>query len=133
MQSNYFKPTALKGLNRIGDVFIPKSGDLPSFSEFGGIEHVDDVIAYTPEEDIASLNMVLGIFSFLPEGMLHWAADQMVAASNKEGGLAVLLRQLYIGLKGILFSCYYSGKAGRGYDGNNPLDVIGYQVNRVED
>ena len=62
MQSNYFKPAALKGLNRIGDVFIPKSGDLPSFSEFGGVEHVDDVIAYAPAEDIASLNMVLSIF-----------------------------------------------------------------------
>ena len=133
MKSNYFKPSALKGLNRIGDVFIPKSDDLPSFSEFGGIEHIDDVIAYAPAEDIASLNMVLGIFSFLPEGLLRWAADQMVASSYKDGGLAALLRQLNIGLKGILFSCYYSGKGGSNYNGKNPLDVIGYRVNRVED
>ena len=133
MQSNYFKPAALKGLNRIGDVFIPKSGELPSFSEFDGIEFIDDVIAYAPDEDIASLNLVLSIFSFLPEGLLHWIADQMVAASYKDGGLAALLRQLNIGLKGILYSCYYSGKAGRSYQGKNPLEVIGYSVNRVED
>lgn len=133
MQSNYFKLSALKGLNRIGDIFIPESSDLPSFSEFGGIEHVDDIIAYTPEEDIASLNMVLGIFSFLPESMLRWTADQMMAASNRDGLLDPLLRQLNIGLKGILFSCYYSGKGGRDFSGRNPLDVVGYGVNRVED
>ena len=39
MQSDYFKPAALKGLNRIGDVFIPRAGDLPSFSEFGAAGH----------------------------------------------------------------------------------------------
>jgi len=133
MQSNYFKPAALKGLNRIGDVFIPGEGDLPSFSEFDGIEHIDDVIAYTPEEDIASLNTVLSIFSILPEGMLHWAADQMVTASHRDGLLDGLLRQLNIGLKGILFSCYYSGKGGSNFAGKNPLDIIGYAVNRVMD
>ncbi len=133
MQSNYFKPSALKGLNRIGDVFIPGDDRLPSFSRFGGAEHLDEVIAYAPAEDIASLNMVLGIFSFLPEGMLRWAADQMVAASYRDGLLDGQLRQLNIGLKGILFSCYYSGKGGSGYAGENPLEVVGYQPNRVED
>jgi len=133
VQSNYLKPAALKGLNRIGDVLIPRSGDLPSFSEFGGIEHIDDVIAYAPKEDIAILNLVLKIFSFLPQRTLRWAADQMVGAWYKDGALAALLRELNIGLKGILFSCYYSGKAGSRYAGKNPLDVIGYSVNRVED
>jgi hypothetical protein len=133
MQSNYFNSAALKGLNRIGDIFIPGEGDLPSFSEFGGIEYVDDIIAYTPAEDIASLNMVLSIFSILPEGMLRWAADQMVAASYRDGLLDGLLRQLNIGLKGILFSCYYSGKGGSSYAGKNPLDTVGYEVNRVMD
>lgn len=133
MQSNYFKPTALKGLTRIGDVFIPGENDLPSFSEFGGIEYVDDIIAYTPAEDISSLNMVLGIFSVLPDSVLRWAANQMVAASYRDGLLDGLLRQLYIGLKGIIFSCYYSGKGSNSYSGKNPLDVIRYQVNRVID
>ena len=133
MQSNYFRPAALKGLNRIGDIFIPGEGDLPSFSEFDGIEHVDDIIAYTPAEDIASLNMVLSIFSILPDGTLRWVSDQMVAASYRDGLLDGLLRQLNIGLKGILFSCYYSGKGGLNFVGKNPLDTIGYVVNRVMD
>lgn len=132
MQSNYFNAAALKGLNRIGDVFIPGDGELPSFSAFGGIEHVDAVIAYTPEEDIASLKLVLSVFSFLPESMLRWAVDQMVAASYRDGLINSLLRQLNIGLKGILFACYYSGKAGAAYTGTNPLEVIDYQPHRVE-
>jgi len=133
MQSNYFKPAALRGLSRIGDIFIPGEDNLPSFSEFGGIEHVDDIVAYTPTEDVASLNMVFSIFSILPEGMLRWAADQMVASSYRDGAIDTLLRQLNIGLKGILFACYYSGKGGSSYSRENPMDEIGYQPNRVED
>ena len=133
MQSNYFSNAALKGLNRIGDVFIPGQGNLPSFSKFGGIEHVDDIVAYTPAEDVATLNMVFSVFSILPEGILRWVSNQMVAASYRDGLLDGLLRQLNIGLKGILFSCYYSGKAGTGYTGHNPLDTIGFSINRVMD
>ena len=133
MQSNYFSPAALKGLNRIGDIFIPGGDDLPSFSEFGGIEHVDDIVSYTPKEDVASLNMVFLIFSVLPKRILCLVANQMVAASYRDGFLDSLLRQLNIGLKGILFSCYYSGKGGSSYAGKNPLEVIRYSVNRVLD
>ena len=133
MQSIHFSPAALKGLNRIGDIFIPGGNDLPSFSEFGGIEHVDDIIAYTPEEDVASLSMVFIVFSVLPKGILCWVAKQMIAASYRDGFLDSLLRQLNIGLKGILYSCYYSGKGGSSYEGKNPLEVIRYSVNRVLD
>ena len=131
MQSNYFNPAALKGLIRIGDIFIPGAGDLPSFSEFGGIEHVDDIVTYTPSDDVILLNLVFSIFSILPEGILRWVAGQMVVASYSDRLLDVLFRQLYIGLKGILFSCYYSGKNGSSYAGKNPLDAIGYAVHRV--
>ena len=132
MKSQYFWKSTLHGLNRIGDVFIPHSADLPSFSEFGGIEAIDTVIAYLPEEDIASLNIVLTVFSVMPTSFLRWLVRTMEESLDKTGEIPALLRQLNLGLRGIVFSCYYSGVGGTTSKSENPLDVIGYQLNRVE-
>ena len=132
MSSQHFWNTALRGLNRIGDVFIPHSEDLPSFSEFGGIEAIDTVIAYLPKEDIASLNIALTVFSVMPTSFLRWLVRTMEESLDKTGDVPALLRQLNLGLRGIIFSCYYSGVGGKTSKSRNPLDVIGYQLNRVE-
>lgn len=132
MKSNYFWNSTLRGLNRIGDVYIPHSDDLPSFSEFGGIEAIDTVVAYLPKEDVELLNIVLTIFSVMPNGFLKWIVREMENVLDKPGGIPSLLRQLNLGLRGIIFSCYYSGVGGANPRSSNPLDVIGYQLNRVE-
>lgn len=132
MKSNYFWTSTLHGLNRIGDVFIPHSDDLPSFSEFGGIEAIDTVIAYLPKEDVELLNIALTVFSIMPTGFLRWLVRTMEESLDKAGAIPSLLRQLNLGLRGIIFSCYYSGVGGANPRSRNPLDVIGYQLNRVE-
>ena len=106
---------------------------MPSFSQFGGIEAIDTVITYLPKEDIATLNYVLTIFSVMPASFLRWIVGQMEDALDKTGDIPSLLRQLNLGLRGIIFSCYYSGVGGAGFTGNNPLDILGYHLNRVED
>lgn len=133
MKSQYFWNSTLKGLNRIGDVFIPHNGDLPSFSEFGGSDAIDTVIAYLPKEDIELLNIALTVFSVMPTGFLRWLVRTMENTLEKPGAIASLLRQLNLGLRGIVFSCYYSGVGAPTLRSNNPLDVIGYQLNRVTD
>jgi len=132
MKSQYFWNSTLKGLNRIADVLIPQDGDMPSFSQFGGIEAIDTVIAYLPAEDVSLLNYALTVFSVMPNGFLRWIVREMENALDKTGTIPSLLRQLNMGLRGIIFSCYYSGVGGAGFKGNNPLDVIGYHLNRVE-
>lgn len=133
MSSDYFWNSTLKGLNRIGDVYVPQNGDLPSFSQFGGIEAIDTVIAYLPKEDVDLLNIVLTAFSVMPINFLQWIVRTMENALDKTGMVPSLLRQLNLGLRGIIFSCYYSGVGAVNFKGNNPLDVIGYHLNRVED
>ncbi len=132
MKSNYFWNSTLRGLNRIGDVFIPHSDDLPSFSEFGGIEAIDTVIAYLPKEDVELLNIALTVFSIMPTGFLRWLVRTMEESLDKTGEIPSVLRQLNLGLRGIIFSCYYSGVGATSAKSSNPLDVIGYQLNRVE-
>jgi hypothetical protein len=133
MKSEYFTAASLRGLTRMGDVFIPAYNEFPSFSELGCIEMVDNLIAYLPEEDVSLLNMVLTIFSLMPVGFLKWLVRTMENSLDKVGTLPSLMRQLNMGLRGIIFGCYYSGRTGAGYHGKNPLDIIGYHINRVED
>ena len=110
----------------------PKNGDLPSYSECGCIEHIDDVAGYAPENDIKDLGMVLAILSFMPGFVLQWLVKTINNSHEKEGGLSDLFRMLDFGLKGIIFGTYYSGKVGKNYTGKSPQQVIGFQINRME-
>jgi hypothetical protein len=132
MSSKYFWNSTLHGLNRIGDVFIPQDGEMPSFSQFGGIEAIDTVIAYLPAGDVTLLNLVLTIFAVMPTGFLRWIVREMENSLEKTGEIPSVLRQLNLGLRGIIFSCYYSGVGAAGFRGHNPLEVLGYELNRVE-
>ncbi len=125
-------PRAKKALIRIGDMMIPKNGEFPSFSETGAIGHIDELTAYAPESDIKDLSMVLSILSIKPDFVLRWIVRKMDNSQNSNGVLAPVFRQLNFGLRGLLFSCYYSEKMGASFKGKKPLDVIGFEINRVE-
>lgn len=130
--SKLFSKTALNGLNRIGDIMIPKNGEFPSYSESYCIEYVDDVAGYAPENDIKDLGMLLSILSFMPGFVLSWLVKSMSESHQKNGGLSDTFRLLDFGLKGIILGTYYSGKVGKDYKGKSPLDLIGFSINRIE-
>ncbi len=80
------------------------------------------------------LQGVLTVVSFLPRflvvDLLHW----LEAGLWPPGPWAPPLRVVRLGLRGIVFSLYYSGGAGPSYDGLGPLDVLSYRVGvAVED
>lgn len=126
-------PGAKKTLLRIGDILLPKNGEFPSFSETGSIGHIDELTAYAPEGDIKDLSMALSILSIMPDFVLRWLAGKMESSQNSNGILSPIFRQLAFGLRGLIFSCYYSEKMGVSFKGKKPLDVIGFEIMRVED
>lgn len=95
------------------------------------MDHIDDLVAFAPEDDIKDLGMVLGIFSFLPKGLLVWIVKKMANAHKNHGPAGNLLRQLNMGIRGIVFSLYYSEKPGVSYTGKNPDALIGFTLNKV--
>jgi len=130
--SKIFSKSALKALNKIGDIMAPENGELPSYSVCGCIEHVDDVAGYAPENDIKDLGMLLSILSFMPDFVLQWFVKAMNDSHQKNGGLSDLFRMLDFGIKGIILGTYYSGKTGKNYNGKSPLELIGFSINRIE-
>ncbi|MEZ5002745.1 MAG: hypothetical protein R2730_06895 [Chitinophagales bacterium] len=133
MKSAYLNKRALKGLNRFGDIYIPKNGDFPSFSEYGGLEHVDEIISYAPSSDIDDLNTLLAILSYMPSFILRFIVYLSSDTKEKNGAIYALLRQLNIGLRGIVFACYYAERPGKNYKGKDPVDIIGFEIKRVID
>ena len=129
--SKILSKTALKAINRIGDVMIPGNEELPSYSYYGGIEHIDEILRNAPESDMKDLNMLLSILSVMPKFVLKWLVNSMRQSHKRGGGIWVIMRQLDFGLKGIILSTYYSEKTGSNYKGRTPLEIIDYSINRV--
>ncbi len=130
--SKLLSKAAVNGLNRIGDIMIPKNGEFPSFSEVGGLEYIDDLVSYAPQDDISDLGMVLSILSFMPGFVLRWLVNKLEDAQYSNGPLSPIFRQLDFALRGLLFSCYYTEKVGSNYTGKKPLDIIGWEIKRIE-
>jgi hypothetical protein len=131
MDSRYLNKRAIKGLNRIGDILIPGQGDFPSFSAYQCVEHIDDLVEFAPSADIKDLGLVLSMLSFLPAITLKWLVNKMASAHKDDSILGSLFRQLNMGIRGIVFSLYYSAKPGTKYHGMNPTEMVGFKVNKV--
>lgn len=131
MNSNYLSKSAIKGLTRIGNILIPGDDTFPSFVDYGCMDHIDDLMAYAPADDVKDLNMVLGILAFFPRFVLVWLVKKMANAHRSQGGMSTLLRQLNMGIRGVVFSLYYSEKPGGDFKGQQPTEMIGFTLNKV--
>jgi len=123
--SRYLSKRQLRGLDRLGDQFLPGTATLPSFSRSGCADSVDDVLAYLPESDRNDLGLLLGILGLLPAfctGALLWLLDR---AEGIPTGLGALLRFARIGVRGLVMSLYWghpSVLAAIDYDVSVTLD-----------
>ena len=123
---------ALKAIYRMGDIMIPKNGEFPAYSEVKGLDYIDDLLVYAPENDIGDLNLVLSLLFFMPTFVLKSLIKKMASSHESEGGgLWVILRQLDFGIRGIVFATYYTEKTSPSFKGKKPIDVIGYSINRL--
>lgn len=127
---NKLNTNAIKGLSKIGDIILPKNGDFPSYSEVADTNALSMIIKNAPTEDISSLNLVLSIFAFLPNFILKWVVKKMEnSLSDPSTGLiATTFRQLQLGLRGLLFSTYYSEFVRKDYTGKTPLQILDYKL-----
>jgi len=130
-KSDYLDTAHLRALNRVGDCFLPRNGEHPSFSELGCIQHVDLFMPHVPEEDLKDLKMLLGILASLPgfvTTFIVWASQNGQAWP---GALGTLMRKLDYGFRSVSLALYYSGLASDEYTGKTPLEIIGFEVSAV--
>lgn len=107
-----------KGLNKLGDVMIPGDQDLPRFSTQGYEHQAYRVLDYLPTQDAQGLMLLLGVLGLLPSFLIVCLVFMIEKMSRIRGMLGAPFRVLWIGLKGLIMTLYYSGA---------PLDVIGFK------
>src|SRR5690554_2022212 len=124
---------AIKGMKKIGDVFLPGNDEFPIYSEAGGTHKLNDMVEYAPEDDISALNMALIVFSFLPKFILQWLVNLMgkYTDNKKDGLIPTTFRQLDFGLRGLLYATYYDEFTNPDYKGKTPKELMDFFPNRV--
>lgn len=127
--SKSLTPRQIRGLEKIGDIYFPGDGDMPSFSRCGCASHGDVAVEALPDEDRNSLKTLLGIIGIAPRFLARGLVLLAESGTNWPGPLGTAMRFLRLGLRGVVTTLYYSGETGPDYDGPSPLDVIGYKVN----
>ncbi|HVL00392.1 MAG TPA: hypothetical protein VM553_11305 [Dongiaceae bacterium] len=135
--SELFTVRQLNGLQRVGDLLIPANGNFPAFSATGCIERIDDLMGTAHPDDVRDLGYLLLALNYLPLFVIHWLLNLMSRAEQVPAFIAPfispLLRQLNVGLKGVVFSLYYSGYQRVTSTHTNTLAVIDYQVHCAPD
>lgn len=133
---NHLSNRAVKGLVKVGNVLCPENGEFPKYETVAATNQLDNLVQYAPESDINDLGMVLAIFSFMPMFIIKWIVNLCTNSMTNpsDGVIMATLRQLNMGLRGLVFSTYYSELA-KPTQGNtkNPLDIIDFKLNRVLD
>lgn len=129
--SKIFSKRALKSMTILGDLLMPATEVLPSFSETGCLEHIDSLAIHAPQDDISTLNMALVLLSFMPKVVFKWLIKKMSTAQSSDALLSTTYRQLNYAIKGLLYSLYYSGKASESYKGKPIPELLGNDSKRV--
>lgn len=129
--SVFFADRAVRTLVRIGDIMAPSGAGFPSFSETGSIQHFDDILRHLPPQDRQDLHTLLVVLSFLPRKGLKVFLYLLDRSSGVPGPLGAILRVVHLGLRGLVWTLYYSNKAGTGYAGWRVYDLIGFWPRRA--
>ena len=133
MKSEFLTNRALKALIKVGDIIVPENEEFPAFSGVVSTKQLDELLKYAPESDVKSLNLFLTILSFMPNFVLKWLVNFIHKNFHSGAFYGPTVRELNIGLRGIIFSCYYTNNLKPGFSGNKPLEIINADITRIYD
>ncbi|MCG8673182.1 MAG: hypothetical protein MI867_27590 [Pseudomonadales bacterium] len=126
--SNYFNSIQLTSLQRIGNLYMPGNGNMPSFSETACLEHVDVVLDEIDPGDRSLLGLLLLALRWVPLFLIEILLKQMDQHHRYPELLAGPLRLMSLALKGISMSLYYSGMQGAQSQGASVFSVMDYSL-----
>jgi hypothetical protein len=130
-KSNVLSRNQMTVLNRIGEIFLPRNDEHPSFSELGCIAHVDLMVAHAPEQDMKDLKGLLDVLYFFPMPLLRLVVWFSQHGNTWPEPFGTLSRKLDLAFRSITLGLYYSGKCSAHYQGQTPLEIMNFQTTAV--
>ena len=107
--SRFLSPGQYRSLVRIGELYLPGTETMPSFSATGCIRHLDLLLGEIDPSDRKMLALVLSVLRFVPVLLLRYLLVAMDNHHRMVGVIAAPLRLLNLALKGTVMTLYYSG------------------------
>lgn len=126
MNSLFLSNRQLKGLIKIGNIIAPGDDKFPSFEKIGDFHHIDVMLKELPKDDREGLLMLLLVFSFLPNFSLRLLLIIIEKGCEIDGVLGTPFRLLNMGLKGPVFTLYYSKNSSKNEE---VLSLLNYETN----
>ncbi len=114
MASVYLSDRALGTLTRLGNILCPGSQRLPRFEASGCVVEVDGLLQASPEQDRTDLQTLLWCLSWMPDPVLRGLLGLSARWPTFPAPIQTPLRMLDLGLRGVVFSLYYSGLGAAG-------------------
>ncbi|MBY0516336.1 MAG: aldehyde dehydrogenase family protein [Bacteriovoracaceae bacterium] len=119
-------PLAIRGLKKAGDILIPGDDKFPRFSQTDLYVALPRMMDDMYKDDREGFILLTSAFGLMPSFMIRlilWVSslDHLFPKF-----IASILRQIYIGVRGVIFTLYYSG-----IDQQGILDHLGFhsQIN----
>ncbi|OUS26826.1 hypothetical protein A9Q99_16545 [Gammaproteobacteria bacterium 45_16_T64] len=128
VNSAHFTNLQIASLERLGDLYAPGNGTLPSFTDTDCIEYLDDVLESVDEDDVFLLGILLLVMKFIPVFAIRWGISAMDHHDRYPEWIASWLRLISLGVKGVIMSLYFSGLQGANSRGPNVYDAMGYAL-----
>jgi len=114
----------LRGVEKLGKVVMPPDSDFPAFSELHAEQYINRMVDYMYEDDRSAIMIILKLFSAMPLFMIRSTMSLIEHGSKWKGMMGAPFRMLQIGLKGLIFTIYYSDLTS----GQNIHSKIGYDA-----
>jgi len=132
MLSKYMSKRQIKGLIKTGDSIIPGDGkNFPAFSETDFHYEIDRMLDFMTEDDRQGALMLLGIFSFLPKFLITALLLFTEKSHLFPNIVAAPLRMINIGIRGMIFTLYYSKIDDQKGQGQKIMDAMNYHTTIV--
>ena len=129
MTSKYLNQRELKGFLKLADVLVPGDNELPKFSSTNFINFIDLVMEEVNDADLADLRLLFGLLAFMPSFLISFF---IILVENLQFGPDFLkgnMAKIELGLKGIIYSLYYSRLPGPNSDGDKIFKTLGWETN----
>ena len=104
-----FSNLSLRGLKKAGDIVLPGGDGFPKFSETNLLEHFGRISNYMTPQDRQGFKLLTALMGLMPSFMIHLMLIMVSHHDSVPSFLGAIFRQVNMGVKGVLFTMYYSG------------------------
>lgn len=124
-----FSNLSLKGLRKAGDIVLPGGDGFPKFSDTNFLDHFGRISHYMNPDDREGFKLLTALMGLMPSFMIRLMLEVVSYHRVMPGFIGAIFRQINMGVKGVLFTMYYSGLDDSGKDRSKIFKLMNYETN----